>query len=389
MVIQFLIGVLVCVSLAECKSAATYRYTTCAKVPEETERWTAAVTLTHPLDSIQVVGGDVNIIRDDGLYLEILGTAQTSLHHVCIEIHGTFSGESPVADVRITPLSSTQAVATREIRSLRVRRAQQIWHVSSVPVTTNKNTLLASFQPFHHQWGDDSLSGTTTHSSAGELTVHYAKGSYSQTQNQRGVGWFTTPNGLPSNTDDLVLHYDIYFDNFGFGKMGKLPGLYGGVTGEGAYLCSGGNNPSSCFSLRMMWRSGGDGELYAYVPSNQESGFNNRPDVIANSDYGQSIGRGKIKFQNGVWQTVTQQVHLNSIGHTDGWVKFCNQISGQSQQCYTASNLRMRNSADHHLRGLFFSTFFGGSQPDDAAPNDCRTHYKELRIEIPDGVVVG
>jgi hypothetical protein len=46
-----------------------------------------------------------------------------------------------------------------------------------------------------------------------------------------------------------------------------------------------------------MWREGGAGELYAYIPSNQEDGFKNRPDVIANPDYGQSIGRGKIHFQ--------------------------------------------------------------------------------------------
>jgi len=46
-----------------------------------------------------------------------------------------------------------------------------------------------------------------------------------------------------------------------------------------------------------MFRSKGDGELYAYIPKNQESGFQNRHDVIYNPDYGQSMGRGQISFQ--------------------------------------------------------------------------------------------
>lgn len=55
-------------------------------------------------------------------------------------------------------------------------------------------------------------------------------------------------------------------------------------------------NTFNCLA-RLMWRSGGDGELYAYIPTNQAPGFAQRPDVIVNYDYGHSIGRGKIKFQ--------------------------------------------------------------------------------------------
>jgi hypothetical protein len=366
-----------------------YSYKLCIQLPAGTEQYKANVSLSKPLQQLKVKGGEATFIRDDGLYLEITGSDLDANNNACIQVSGTHIGDPPHTTIHVTPVPASKLVRTREIRSMRVRRAQQIWHAGSFSVTTNKNTLLASFQPYHHQWGDDSLSGSTKHSSSGALVVHYAKGSYSQVHDTRGVGWFTTPNGLPGNADDLVLKYDIYFENFGWGKMGKLPGLYGGVSGEGAYLCSGGNNPSSCFSLRLMWREGGAGELYAYIPSNQASGFNDRDDVIGNSDYGQSIGRGKIHFQAGVWQTVTEQVHLNTVGKTDGWVKFCNQVSGGSQQCYTASNLRMRNNGDYHLRGLFFSTFFGGSQPDDAAPNDCHTYYKELSISVPDDVVVG
>ncbi|BFZ07431.1 hypothetical protein BsWGS_10470 [Bradybaena similaris] len=389
MLLQLLLAVCLSASVVRAKGVSNFDHFDCAQVPEGTVRWKATVYLTRPVHLIKAVGGEVTYIRDDGQYLELVGTEHRPDNYVCVGVHGKYSGELPKAVLHVKPLTASHEVRTREIRSAKVRRATDVWHLSSVPATSNTNTLLQGFQPYKHQWGDDSLSAGTAHSSSPSLVVHYAKGSYSQVHSVRGVGWFTTPNGLSSSADDLVLTYDIYFENFGWGKMGKLPGLYGGVQGEGAYQCSGGNNPSSCFSLRLMWRSGGDGELYAYIPSNQESEFNNRPDVIGNPDYGQSIGRGKIRFQNGVWQTVTEQVHLNTVGHTDGWVKFCNHVSGGSQQCYTASNLNMRNSGDHHLRGLFFSTFFGGSQPDDAAPNDCRTYYKELRIQVPDGVVVG
>ncbi|CAG5114694.1 unnamed protein product [Candidula unifasciata] len=390
MMLQLLMAVCLGALCAQGKTVSNFDHYDCAQVPAETTRWKATVSLTKPVYLVEAVGGEVTFIQDDGQYLEIVGTEQKPNNYVCLSIHGKYSGEAPKAVVHVKPLKSSSDVTTREIRSIKIRRATDVWHLSSVPSTSNIKTLLQGFEPYVHKWGDDSMSSSTAHISSPALAVHYAKGSYSQTKNVRGVGLFTTPNGLSSSADDLVLNYDIYFDNFGWGRMGKLPGLYGGVQGEGAYQCSGGNNPSTCFSLRLMWRSGGDGELYAYIPSNQESGFNDRDDVIANSDYGQSIGRGKIRFQNGVWQTVTEQVHLNTIGHTDGWVKFCNQVhGGGSQQCYTASNLRMRNSAGHHLRGLFFSTFFGGSQPDDAAPNDCHTHFKELRIQVPDGAVVG
>lgn len=51
--------------------------------------------------------------------------------------------------------------------------------------------------------------------------------------------------------------YSVFFPvGFNFVKAGKLPGLYGGRTG-----CSGGSAAENCFSSRLMWRTGGKGEV--------------------------------------------------------------------------------------------------------------------------------
>lgn len=71
--------------------------------------------------------------------------------------------------------------------------------------------------------------------------------------------------------------FSKYFD---FVNGGKLPGLYGGSG-----TCSGGTHGPACFSIRLMWRSEGEGEgafarrvssqrtlltdflpVYAYIP---------------------------------------------------------------------------------------------------------------------------
>lgn len=66
-------------------------------------------------------------------------------------------------------------------------------------------------------------------------------------------------NSTQGSTSAL-LSYSVWFPaNFSFVQGGKLPGLRGGSDTSG---CSGGNqtNGTSCFSTRLMWRSGGAGE---------------------------------------------------------------------------------------------------------------------------------
>ncbi len=140
------------------------------------------------------------------------------------------------------------------------------------------------------------------------------------------------------------LEYSVYFpSDFDFVKGGKLPGLYGGHKG-----CSGGNaavewvdalrsslsDAFSCFSTRMMWRTGGKGELYLvrgaladdradiphYAPKDKQtpSLCQTPPQSVCDAQYGLSIGRGSWTFALDGWTTIRQDVWLNTPGQDDG-----------------------------------------------------------------------
>lgn len=268
----------------------------------------------------------------------------------------------------------------------RNRRSSTFWSISSFPSSSDPEIILRDFGTRYRSWGEEALSASFSHCSrcpGPSLAVHYPRGSYTKTTGIRGAGFYSKPSGV-GDADSLILKYDVYFDNFGFGKGGKLPGLFGGEDGAGAYACSGHHNPPTCFSLRLMWRTSGMAEVYAYIPDNQAPGFKDRNDVIYHATSGQSLGRGQVNFVNNKWHTVTMETHLNEVGQTNGYIKLCVNVHGGSEQCYTAANLRMRNSSSHFLRGVIFSTFFGGSSSDYAAPNDCYTYYKNFKLSKVD-----
>ncbi len=86
-----------------------------------------------------------------------------------------------------------------------------------------------------------------------------------------GADFYASPLSLSSATN-VTLEYSVFFSaSFDFVLGGKLPGLYGGHSG-----CSGGNNATTCFSTRMMWRTDGAGELY--LVSSQRSSIRIRFD---------------------------------------------------------------------------------------------------------------
>lgn len=381
---MFLLLLALCVLGCHCSS---YNETICGSPLVTTGgQWKAVIGFTNLVHVTHVLGDHVSLSRLDGRTVEVTGTAAHNTGKVCFTLLGSYAGDS--APTAVAQFYALPVVGDREIMSLIQKRATTVWTLASVPQTSDIKALLKPFEPYHHQWGDDSLSASTKHSSSPALTVHYAKGSYSKTPN-RGGGFMTTPPNLPDGVTALILKYDVYFENFGFGIGGKLPGLYGGVKGEGAYQCSGGNNPNTCFSLRLMWRANGDGEVYAYIPDNQRSDFSSRPDVEVNYDYGHSIMRGAIKFRNNAWQTVTEEVHLNTVHQFDGRVKFCVKHGSEAESCHEAQHLNFRNDANFFLRGLMFSTFFGGSSTSFAAPNDCHTYFRNFSLTIPSGTAVG
>ena len=99
-------------------------------------------------------------------------------------------------------------------------------------------------------------------------------------------------------------------------------GLDGGV-GSLAYACSGGrqDDREQCFDLRMMWRTNGAGELYAYLPltdQNQKVLLAVPPQSIANPDFGTSVGRGSFTFTSGQWVTIAERIKLNDPASYNG-----------------------------------------------------------------------
>ena len=149
--------------------------------------------------------------------------------------------------------------------------------------------------------------------------------------------------------DELYLQYSVRFQpDFDFVKGGKLPGLYGGTVTGGQVIPDG----TDGFSTRYMWRSGGDGEVYAYLPTSEE--------------HGTSLGRGCWFFPTNQWVSIEQRVTLNTPGASDGEVT----VWQNGQQVLHQRGLTFRTTDQLKIEGLFFSTFFGGGDGSWATPVD-------------------
>jgi hypothetical protein len=159
--------------------------------------------------------------------------------------------------------------------------------------------------------------------------------------------------------DEAYLRYYLRFPSgFDFVKGGKLPGLYGGRMNNGRKIPDGTNG----FSTRYMWRTGGAGEVYAYLPSS-----------VA---HGTSLGRGNWTWPTGVWTSVEQYVRLNTPGQADGQVQvWLNGIS-----VFEQTGLTFRTTPSLRIEGLFFSTFFGGGDASWATPRDQYADFASFEI---------
>jgi len=173
----------------------------------------------------------------------------------------------------------------------------------------------------------------------------------------------------------MILSYEIAFDsNFNWVQGGKLPGLRGGPDVDD---CSGGDQPNGtdCFSARLMWRKNGAGEVYSYMLTpNNLCGDDN---IICNSDFGVSIDRGAFGFVSGQWSRVTLLVQLNNPPDVANGniMLFFNDVQGISQ-----GNLQLRGGTDINIGGLYFSTFFGGSDSSWATPQTTHTYFRNFQM---------
>ena len=198
------------------------------------------------------------------------------------------------------------------------------------------------------------------------LRVRYPAGSASPTVARKGApsggAQFYSRFNLDNDRvaiDHLRLRYFLRFSSdFEFVKGGKLPGFYGGIGNSGGEIPDG----SDGFSSRLMWRKNGEGEVYAYLPSSK--------------GYGTSIGRGRWTFKPGVWHQVEQEIKLNDSTKSNGWVK----VWIDNTLVLNQEKLKWRTNSDLTIDGIFFSTFFGGSDTSWSTPKDVYIDFAEFAI---------
>ncbi|ORX79949.1 hypothetical protein K493DRAFT_200862, partial [Basidiobolus meristosporus CBS 931.73] len=194
------------------------------------------------------------------------------------------------------------------------------------------------------------------------LSVFYPAGSYSPKKSLQvgGVHFWSEPFGK-GQFDRALLSYEVGFPaNFSFVKGGKLPGLYGGEPGTG---CSGGSQSDGkmCFSLRLMWRELGVGEVYTYLPLSNRDKLCTHPMITCNDAYGQSIGRG-FDFNKGAWNRVALYVQVNTVGKEDGVI----QLYLNDSLWLDIREIPLRKEKGIGISSIMFSTFFGGNTPEYA-----------------------
>ncbi len=215
-------------------------------------------------------------------------------------------------------------------------------------------------------WGRENLRPTTEAGGpfATFLRAAYPAGSVSPTYTKEkggpvGGGQFYATLGLKSR-DSLHLRYYVRFpEGFDFVKGGKLPGLYGGSVGSGGHVPDGENG----FTTRFMWRAGGDGEVYAYLPTSV--------------DHGTSLARGAWRFKPGGWHLLEQAVDLNTPGKKDGRVR----VWVDEKPVADEKGLLFRTTETLKIEGIMFSTFFGGHDAAWATPKDTHADFAGFAVD--------
>ena len=182
------------------------------------------------------------------------------------------------------------------------------------------------------------------------LRVYFPKGSSSPS--------FSRATGAPiggaqflakpfSPTNHLFFRYFVYLaENFQFVRGGKLPGLSGGTEISGSELPNGENG----FSTRFMWRENGLGEIQMYIPNNTK--------------YGTDEGLGSFKLAIGNWNSLEQEIVLNTPKKNDG--KIVVWLNGK--EVFRDDHVVYRTTDSLKIDSIFFSTFFGGHDSSWATP---------------------
>ena len=217
----------------------------------------------------------------------------------------------------------------------------------------------------------------------GTLKVFYPEGSYTPSKfPQGGIGFYASPKYI-FPTDEIVMSYDVKFDEtFQPVLGGKLPGLFFSEGTDKKYMreASGGNHNNNTASLRIVWRKDFDAEAYVYLPRNQTSDYYDIQNLVQNDEFGDSLWRGLFQFQPNTWNQIMIRVKLNTFDkngfpNDNGMLELC--INEQKQKF---NKLIWRSNPSTRITAILFSTFFGGGSIKYATPNDTWSYFRNLRI---------
>ena len=156
-------------------------------------------------------------------------------------------------------------------------------------------------------------------------------------------------------SEDTTLSYEVFFPKgFDFNRGGKLPGLASDKA------ISGGNKATNDYSVRLMWRTKGQGEAYSYVPPSLQIKEYYSKCTESNAQYGDSIGRGSFTFVCGDWNKIKIRTKLNTPGKHDGII----QVYHNEKKEIDMNCVCFRQNKNVLTSYMMFSTFYGGSTQD-------------------------
>lgn len=197
-----------------------------------------------------------------------------------------------------------------------------------------------------------------------------------------GTGFYAQPISqfVMPYAKEVTFEYKVYIPvGFDFVRGGKLPGLY--ASGGAFKGCSGGSDALDCFSIRYMFRKGGDAEAYIYTPHTavQAPEYCQLPPYsYCKEGSGDSIARGAVRFVPGTWTTLKMTLRMNTVGKQNGrllWV-------GNGQVLVDYKQMVWRVNSDVKFQGIIFQTFFGGSTPDAVTPVNQTILFKGFKMQV-------
>ena len=192
------------------------------------------------------------------------------------------------------------------------------------------------------------------------LAIQYPQGAFGTSQT--GAQWKLL---FDQSYESVRLTYRIQFQApFDFVKGGKLPGLIGGEGNTGGGIPTG----TDGWSARMMWRTQGNAVQYVYHPDQPNNYGEDLPWTIEDQ---------VVQFTPGQWHEVVHEIKMNTPGQNDGHVT----CWFDGVKALEAEAMRFRDIADFGIDGLYFSTFFGGSNSTWATSKDETVLFDDFHIE--------